>query len=545
MKNLKHLISYFPLVLSTFILHAQGENNNWCFGQNVGLNFNTSPPSFFRDSMQVFESSSSVSDAAGNLLFYTSGAMVWDRNNNLMPNGLGLYGNGPTDLEQKNMGSSANGVIIVKSPANSNQYYIITTDAIEDPTSNAYYSLVDMTLNSGLGDVVISQKNITLAENITEGLTMAALSGCNGYWIVLHKRLIPEYYSFKIDVNGISTIPVISTGILASSDPYLQRSQICINPQSSRLARSTDSGIEIASFNKASGIFSDFLVIDNSPQELGCPIFSPDGSKLYSNNRNGGGFYQYDVSLLPNLVDIQSSKTLIAPGFYTGSGRLAPDGKIYSKNLASTYIASVSHPNVAGTACGFVPNALAIPSFVFDKTFTELGSAVLINALPILNIAEQDTAICQGHSILMHAEASTGSSYLWSTGSTSRTSMTNGPGVYTITATNHCGSIDDSILVEQMVCDCTAFVPNAFTPNSDSKNDVLNVFLYCLKISDYQFNIYNRFGQKIFEARGTNEGWDGTFIGKPADAGTYFYSLKYKDGANQEIRKKGEITLIR
>src|ERR1700748_1229130 len=95
MKPYRYIICFILFYLIQSATHAQRQNNNWCFGQNLRLNFNADSPVLMADSMQVIESSSSVSDDNGNLLFYTSGAFVWDRNNHLMPNGTGLSGNGP------------------------------------------------------------------------------------------------------------------------------------------------------------------------------------------------------------------------------------------------------------------------------------------------------------------------------------------------------------------------------------------------------------------------------------------------------------------
>ena len=68
--------------------HAQNESSNWYFGSNSGLTFNTSPPSALQDSqMSTGEGCASVSDFAGELLFYTDGRTIWNRNHSVMLNG--------------------------------------------------------------------------------------------------------------------------------------------------------------------------------------------------------------------------------------------------------------------------------------------------------------------------------------------------------------------------------------------------------------------------------------------------------------------------
>lgn len=88
------------------------------------------------------------------------------------------------------------------------------------------------------------------------------------------------------------------------------------------------------------------------------------------------------------------------------------------------------------------------------------------------------------------------------------------------------------------------FIPTAFTPNGDGKNDVF-------RIENVQFEklltfkIYNRLGQLVFDTKNVINGWDGTFNGKPAAADTYFYVIEVvlPDGTHQTF--KGDITLVR
>src|SRR5688572_15782308 len=72
---------------------AQKERNIWYFGNKAGLDFNTSPPSVLNNSqMNTDEGSASIADAQGNLLFYTNGENIWNKNHQVMANGSGLMG---------------------------------------------------------------------------------------------------------------------------------------------------------------------------------------------------------------------------------------------------------------------------------------------------------------------------------------------------------------------------------------------------------------------------------------------------------------------
>jgi gliding motility-associated-like protein len=165
---------------------------------------------------------------------------------------------------------------------------------------------------------------------------------------------------------------------------------------------------------------------------------------------------------------------------------------------------------------------------------------------PSLDIAEQDSTICKGEPVTLHALGIPENNYLWGTGSTEGSIVINGAGTYTVQATTICGVMYDSVLIAEEICNCdAAFVPNAFSPNGDGRNDILEVRLQCPRLEDYAFTIYNRYGQKMYQSAWPGQGWDGYHNGAPADLGTYFFYLRYKDNAGKETIKRGDIMLLR
>jgi gliding motility-associated-like protein len=106
---------------------------------------------------------------------------------------------------------------------------------------------------------------------------------------------------------------------------------------------------------------------------------------------------------------------------------------------------------------------------------------------------------------------------------------------------NGCGNVD-SIWVD-IDYSGNLFVPSAFTPNGDGKNDVFRIAGFTFQ-NVQEFRVLNRWGQEIFAA-GDNRGWDGTFKGKEQDPGVYFYLIRvtYPDG--KTLLFKGDVTLIR
>lgn len=87
------------------------------------------------------------------------------------------------------------------------------------------------------------------------------------------------------------------------------------------------------------------------------------------------------------------------------------------------------------------------------------------------------------------------------------------------------------------------YMPSAFTPNNDGKNDIFRPILNNVNIQE--FSIYNRWGQRVFVTFSNETGWDGTFNGRPCDLGTYFYKLRYRILGRDPVLLKGDVTLVR
>ena len=117
---------------------------------------------------------------------------------------------------------------------------------------------------------------------------------------------------------------------------------------------------------------------------------------------------------------------------------------------------------------------------------------------------------------------------------------------YSVTVTDSIGCSDvDSVLVivTVVVEENNLIVPNAFSPNGDGKNDIL--YVKGRNIKTIRFVIYNRWGEKVFEAGRPEEGWDGKYKGQFADSAVFVYYVKVEfiDGTEDFI--KGDVTLIR
>jgi gliding motility-associated-like protein len=356
-------------IFITLQVFSQGEANFWFFGQNAGLDFNSGNVVPISGSLNTNEGCSSFSDASGNLLFYSDGKTVWDKNHIPMPNGNGnLLGNS----------SSTQSAIIVPNPGNQNEYYIFTVGANyqdDTPGFNAY--IVDITLNGGLGDVKSGPINLSggLDNLWTEKVTSVKGSECNTFWVISLVGF--QYYAYKVDLNGLHTTPVVSTVNYSTGE---RRGYLKVSPNGKKLASATFNGnnqnearegkLHLYSFNDTTGQVSNDgielisnTVIDGEPYGV---EFSPESTKLYVSTLVNQNYklFQFDLS----SANIIGSKTLIHSEFgYRGGLQLAPDGKIYvtippDYFTGTPFLDVINSPEEIGLACDFQLDAINLGS---------------------------------------------------------------------------------------------------------------------------------------------------------------------------------------
>jgi gliding motility-associated-like protein len=163
--------------------------------------------------------------------------------------------------------------------------------------------------------------------------------------------------------------------------------------------------------------------------------------------------------------------------------------------------------------------------------------------LPV-NFLPGDTAICNYGEILLRSDSSY-TAYLWSTGDLSASIKVTRAGVYTLEATNqyHCRGVD-SIHVLQKDCTEGLYVPTAFSPNHDGKNDVFRPLIFG-NVMQFEWIIYNRYGQPVFTTHSPAAGWDGTVKGIPQNAGGFVWQCKYQLEGEKAKFKSGTVILMR
>ena len=122
-------------------------------------------------------------------------------------------------------------------------------------------------------------------------------------------------------------------------------------------------------------------------------------------------------------------------------------------------------------------------------------------------------------------------------------------GDYELTAVNECGFDFQTVSAELVNCLCNVYVPNTFTPNGDGLNDELFVRVDC-DYTDFEFRIFNRWGDVLFETEDPTLPWLGANNGGEyfVPDGVYLYTLSYTSIIYDEIRIKeqfGHINVLR
>jgi gliding motility-associated-like protein len=179
---------------------------------------------------------------------------------------------------------------------------------------------------------------------------------------------------------------------------------------------------------------------------------------------------------------------------------------------------------------------------------------VVVTVMPDINaFAGRDTAVVTGQSLQLQATG--GVTYQWIPATNLSNPAIANPvasysapsaGIlYKVLVYNVAGCIDSAFVrVKVFQIMPSVFVPNAFTPNRDGKNDLLRPIAVGMARIDY-FQIYNRWGQLVFRTSSNEHGWDGTIAGKLQPSGTYVWVVKAVDYTGAPYMQRGTLVLVR
>jgi len=470
--------------MSMLVSHAQGEANIWYFGQNAGLNFNSGVPVALTNGQLVTdEGCATISNSSGQLLFYTDGITVYNRNHSVMLNGTGLMGHP----------SSVQSATIVPKPGSNNLFYVFTTP--EESNPNGFrYSVVDMNLDGGNG-AVTADKNILVYSPTAEHLGVTKHANGQDYWIITHGLNNNSFFAYKLTSLGLDLNPVVTNigAILTGSTlDFFEAGSIKISPSGSKLAFTSVMDIaQLFDFNNLTGVLSNEITLLNEVGELVGAAFSPDESILYIAN-SFGKIYQFNM----NAVDIPNSRITIHNGNIPGQLQLGPDNKIYIAFNNRTKLGVINNPNILGLGCNFVLDGIDL-----SGRLSKLGLPSFNQSFFAPSIRFQNA--CVGEATQFQLGNATATSAVWNFGdgntsnSLSPTHTYTAPGTYTVsvTATSSSGT---GVTTRDIIISA---VPTATQPNNISICDDNNDGFYNFDLTSRKLAILNGQSESQFNVR--------------------------------------------
>ena len=340
---MKKILLLIIFIINIFTGYSQKEGNQWYFGNLCGLNFNTNPPTIIEDSkLSSVEGGISISDSLGNLLFYSDGVTVWNKNNDIMQNGDSLNGDK----------SSSQTGICLKLPNYTDIYYFFTLGSVHY-NIGLQYSIIDMNLNGGLGGVL--SKNNPVFSNTAEKITAIEHQDKGKYWIIVQQRLFNNIYAYLFTENGLEPTPVI-TEIGTFFNENIDGTAGCItaNSRGDKIALCVPpiDLVDLFDFDNSTGKLTNHKVIDvNFGHSYGLE-FSPNGNLLYV-SKSIHGVYQYDIMLKDEREMMACAHEVVFTHGFKGTLQYASNGKIYLAEESSGSIHSISKPDKIGGSCDF------------------------------------------------------------------------------------------------------------------------------------------------------------------------------------------------
>ncbi|MFT4760698.1 MAG: hypothetical protein ACI9XO_003748 [Paraglaciecola sp.] len=380
---MKQITISFLLFFSISIEAQIRYDYNWLSGYNTIndttskgnlIDFNIQPASteLLEIPLKIFLSNATISDNNGDLLFYTNGCAIANKNHEIMPNSEGLNPGAVSNsnCEYGYLGSQS--CLILPIPESASKYYLFHKAFTYDPNltifpDKLYYTLIDMSLDEGLGEVV--DKNVILRDDTIRSGEMTAIKHSNGedWWLINGSYDSDEFFTFLITADSIEG-PFFQNIGFVNTRAGSGSGQVVFSPDGTKFARiNKDDQLYLYDFDRETGLFSNFeqIIVDDTVPIGGCAI-SSNSQFLYIST--GNKLFQFDLE----ATDIKASQVLIDE--YDGWGdpfpanfyqmQLAPDCRIFMNSTNGVAVLHViNQPNEKGVDCDFQQHSFPLPSY--------------------------------------------------------------------------------------------------------------------------------------------------------------------------------------
>jgi hypothetical protein len=312
----------------------------WFFGNRGVIDFGTTGTdvtySVNPTAINVSEGTTVVTDTSGELVFYSDGLTVWNRDNAVMLNGSGLTA----------APSATQTVAAFPSLSRPGIYFVVSNGGASESggVGPLRYSEIDMSLDGGLGGVT-SVKNVLLdggASTATEGLTAVPNADGTGFWVITatggSQPGNSNIVAHEFDGDGPTGTIVRSPMSTANGNQF---GTLNLSPDMTRIAQhlgSTDGSgqLRLLQLNAETGEVTELVTWAsptgaNTGSNSYSADFSPDGRYLYVTRIFGTGhLFRYDLDTYTTASDLEAHAENLAPiGSYGGQVKRAPDGRMY------------------------------------------------------------------------------------------------------------------------------------------------------------------------------------------------------------------------
>lgn len=347
--------------------------NIWYFGDRAGIDFNVQPPVGLPAGTRTLNAPEGVAivcDRNGDVIFYTDGDRVFDEDDIEVDSGIG---GDPLSTQSS---------LIVPVPGDETLYYIFTTQAVNGASGyRLSYSLFDLKLNSGKGDIV--QKNITLFTRSTERVTS------NGQWLIAHEFGNDVFRAYPITPNGIGDPVFTSIGSIHGFTPERQgEGYIKMGPRNNvavALSESTTNNrIELFTLVDSTGRLTNFRQIALTPSNGQVYGLEFSGDRLFATVKGPPSqIFEFRIDSVEQVTPFPP----ITNAGELGAIETGPNGRVYfainnspqlgaidvasDENLPSTII--FSDQDLAGQR-----SRLGLPNFVQSTGNATGGPALAI-----------------------------------------------------------------------------------------------------------------------------------------------------------------------
>ena len=193
---------------------------------------------------------------------------------------------------------------------------------------------------------------------------------------------------------------------------------------------------------------------------------------------------------------------------------------------------------------------------VADANGCEVEQAIFLESIPKLAMNLPTPLLpCDGSGVILQPQIlsaiNSNITYIWSDGSTDPTLSATDEGIYVLAVTNECETITEEVNVsyENDGIDDYMYIPNAFSPDGDGSNDIFKIYPSPdIEVLTFDFYIFDRWGNHLYDTNNVEEGWDGWMNGKEFNTGVYVYYIRadiMSCGRRFEVFKKGDVTITK